>query len=42
MKKIIVAFLSLVVLICVSGCSNTVNGAGQDMETMGRWIQGDR
>lgn len=39
MKKV-VAFLLFVMLIApLSGCSNTANGAGQDLENMGRWIQ---
>ncbi len=39
MKKV-VAFLALVMLIApLSACSNTANGAGQDLENMGRWIQ---
>lgn len=41
MKKI-VASLSLIMLIgLLSGCSNTANGAGRDIENMGRWVQGN-
>lgn len=39
MQKVI-AFLSLIMLIgLLSGCSNTADGAGRDIENMGRWIQ---
>jgi predicted small secreted protein len=39
MQKLI-ALLSLVMVIgWLSGCSNTADGAGRDIENMGRWIQ---
>ncbi len=39
MKKL-VALLSLVMVIAVlPGCSNTGEGAGRDIENMGRWMQ---
>ncbi len=35
-----IVFLSLIMVIGpVTGCSNTANGAGKDMENMGRWIK---
>lgn len=31
--------LSLMVMTCLSACSNTVDGAGRDIEKMGQSIQ---
>jgi predicted small secreted protein len=39
MKKL-VAFLALVMVTgLLSGCSNTAEGAGRDIEGMGQWMQ---
>ncbi len=39
MKKF-VALLSLIMVISMlSGCTNTVDGAGRDIEGWGRWMQ---
>ena len=39
MKKIIALFSLIMVMSVLSGCSNTVNGAGRDMEGWGQWMQ---
>lgn len=39
MKKV-VAFLCLIMVIGIlSGCTNTAEGVGRDLENMGRWVQ---
>lgn len=36
----ILALVSIIMLsVGVGGCSNTAEGAGQDIEGMGRWMQ---
>jgi predicted small secreted protein len=35
-----IGLLSLIMVIALlSGCSNTANGAGRDVENMGEWMQ---
>ncbi len=44
MKKILRAFLAVVFftgLLAVSGCANTWEGIGKDIEDIGKDIQGD-
>ena len=39
MKKTIALLTLIMVTTILSGCSNTVNGAGRDMEGWGQWMQ---
>lgn len=39
MKKLVAPLLMIMVIIALSGCSNTADGAGKDIENMGRWVQ---
>jgi predicted small secreted protein len=39
MKKLSGIVFAFMVIGLLSGCSNTFNGAGRDMENMGQWIQ---
>lgn len=39
MKKFIVPFCLIMVTVALAGCENTANGAGRDIEHMGRWMQ---
>lgn len=39
MKKIIALLFAIMVTIALPGCSNTAEGAGRDVENMGRWMQ---
>jgi len=39
MKKTIAAVVLIMVMNLLSGCSNTANGAGKDVENMGEWMQ---
>ncbi len=39
MKKYIVLLVSVMVIALQTGCENTANGAGRDIEKMGKWVQ---
>jgi len=39
MKKLLAVALCLMVIAGASGCANTVDGAGEDIEQMGEWMQ---
>lgn len=39
MQKAVALFLTIMVIGGLSGCANTADGAGRDIENMGRWIQ---
>lgn len=39
MQKYIAAILLIMVTGLLSGCANTAQGAGRDIENMGQWIQ---
>lgn len=38
-KKILLGLSLVLVTLGVSGCSNTFEGAGRDVENMGEWMQ---
>ncbi len=39
MKKVIALLCLIMVIGATTGCENTANGAGRDIEGMGRWMQ---
>ena len=39
MKNYVVLFSAIMVIALLSGCANTVQGAGRDIENMGEWMQ---
>ena len=39
MQKLIASLLMIMVIGALSGCSNTAEGAGKDIEHMGQWMQ---
>ncbi len=39
MKKLVAFCLSIMVIGLLSGCSNTAEGAGRDIEGWGQWMQ---
>lgn len=39
MKRITGIALAFMVISVLSGCANTAQGIGKDMENMGEWIQ---
>lgn len=39
MKKTIASLCLIMVIGVLAGCENTGNGAGRDIENMGRWMQ---
>jgi predicted small secreted protein len=39
MKKFVATLSVIMVIFAVAACSNTMNGAGKDMENMGQWVQ---
>jgi len=39
MKKYIAVLLCFMVMTMLSGCANTFDGAGEDVQNMGEWMQ---
>ena len=39
MKKYIALSLAVMVIGLQTGCENTAQGAGRDIENMGKWVQ---
>jgi predicted small secreted protein len=39
MKKLAGFLFCIMLITSLAACSNTFNGAGRDMENMGRWVQ---
>lgn len=39
MKKINGILFAFMVITLLSGCANTAQGIGKDMENMGQWVQ---
>ncbi len=39
MKKLVALCFAVMLIALMSGCGNTFNGAGKDMEGWGRWMQ---
>jgi predicted small secreted protein len=39
MHKLLAVLVLIMVTISVTGCTNTAEGAGRDVEGMGQWMQ---